>query len=197
MRSSTMKSLLLACVLTGLGCANKVDSSAFEVGMTATNPSSEGAFDPTIVDAQTRLEVTVTRIDVHLVSLDVASSDEPFDEKADETSGAWITIFTGPQRIDLLNLAKNEALLARAEIGPGRVTQIRLVLQDDAKLFMGSTIVDVKCPSCGSSGLKIIPKPALVLPLGGTLRATLVVDLAVSLVHEGDGWMLRPVIRLR
>jgi hypothetical protein len=77
----------------------------------------------------------------------------------------------------------------------GRVTGVRLILANSPELDIGVQTFNVRCPSCMESGIKIVTHD-LVVTKGGTLHLTIDFDLGASLVQEGSGFLLKPVIHV-
>ncbi|HET8753464.1 MAG TPA: DUF4382 domain-containing protein [Salinimicrobium sp.] len=138
-------------------------------------------------------EVWVEVEDV-MVKMDVENED------ADEEG--WITlgdIHTG--RVDLLTLTGGETkLLADAELPPGKITGMRLVLGGDNTIVtMGDddeegVSFDLQTPSAEQSGLKIQADQEIE----GGLEYNFILDFDVdkSIVKTGNGnFILKPVIR--
>jgi Domain of unknown function (DUF4382) len=206
--------LLFSLSLLFAACGSSNDYDAlFEVGMGASAASDSTPNGATTGDGgaiaprPVRLEVTVLRVDVHVASRDDANDDGPFDDKivravggdkrsGGEEDGSWVTVFTGPQRLDLLEDGVTEAFLAAAWVPAGRVTQIRLVLADDVVLIEGPTRIAIKCPSCSESGLKIVTAGRLELPARGRVHIKLELDAERSLVLLGGAKHLAPVIKI-
>jgi hypothetical protein len=203
-----------------VGCGHSNDYDAlFEVGMGASAVTESPADGGTSGDAgalqrAARLEVTVLRVDVHVAFADDDEhfddkdfDDEHFDDKLGrgvdkgehpdrDEHGSWITVFSGQQRLDLLEDGLTEAFLASAWIPAGRVTQIRLVLADDVVLVNGPTRIAIKCPSCSESGLKLVTAGRLVLPARGHVHVKLELDAEGSLVLIGGAKHLSPVVKI-
>ena len=113
-------------------------------------------------------------------------------------SGPIILAGTHPGLYNLLELANGrDTLLADAEIPPGNISQIRLILGDNNYLVTesGEHIV-LKTPSAQQSGLKVQVHQAVT---GGILyRLTLDFNVAKSIVFAGNSSnvILKPVLRV-
>ncbi len=116
----------------------------------------------------------------------------------------WITLTNKPFQIDLLRL-QNGAFysLGLAKLPPGKVGQIRLILQKDAADY----IVDkdginhpLTVPSGEQTGIKLVG--GFNVPACGVGHVTIDFDGKKSLqVHAkgngaGDEWIMRPVVRI-
>jgi hypothetical protein len=188
------------CAMLG-GCQG--GGGTIEVGVTSsgqaltvvTNPA-DGGTTP-VTGAQLLLDVE--RVDVHVAG----SGDMDDDPPAGLTGGGpnhgddggWITVFAGAAQVDLLQPGAVETFLGSAPTPAGKVTQIRLVLAH-ATWVDGATATPVACPSCGTSGLKIVTMGKLVVPNGGILHVTLDFDREHSLHVGTDGTRLDPVIKI-
>jgi len=116
------------------------------------------------------------------------------------TDGSGPVILTGthPGLYNLLALANGrDTLLADAEIPPGKISQIRLILGDNNYLVTtnGEHIV-LKTPSAQQSGLKV---QIHQIVQGGILyRLTIDFNVAKSIVFAGNSGnvILKPVLRV-
>jgi hypothetical protein len=94
----------------------------------------------------TKLEVTIARIDAHVVN--VANENDTNDAN-------WQTIVTGPKTVDLIQLASNSTLLGPAvNLPAGHYTQIRLILSS-ATITDASGTYALNVPSGTQTGIKI------------------------------------------
>jgi hypothetical protein len=99
------------------------------------------------------------------------------------------------QAIDLREGA-NRITLGSAVVPAGRLTQIRLVLDGDAVLTTGDVHTDIACPSCTTSGLKLLVDDDVEIPAGGSVKLTLVFDLAGTALQAAAGSKLGPVVHV-
>jgi hypothetical protein len=175
-----MRALLLA---TGLLCAcSRPNDAAVRVGLTSEATAQR-------VNIPGNLLVTVRAIDLRFVHDEKVADVE---HQADEAE--WVTTFEGKREIDLFDAEGAEVFLAEAAVPAGTVTEVRLVLSDAVTLILPDKTIQAKCPSCGTSGLKIKPRAPLVVAPGDRLHLLLKIDLAQS-VRLDDPPRLDPVIR--
>lgn len=193
-----LAALALACSGTG----------HVDVAMGATSSPLTAAGEPAAESPH--LVVTVARVDVNVGDdqggADVDDPNEVEDPNdadgakppdAEDHGGGWVTVFTGPREIDLRDAASGEILLGGADVAPGSVKEIRLVLDGDARLVNGADVQTVRCPSCTSSGLKIKAQRAhITVDEGDTVHLVAVFDTVASVVTALDGLRLSPVIKL-
>jgi hypothetical protein len=161
------------------GCSG--DTGQVSLGITTMVTAPVGSLSAAPPD---QLLVSVNAIDVHSVAVSDDDKAEPDDD------GAWVGLLATPTTIDLLSPETNGALLARAEVPPGRITQVRLVL-GGALVYVhdGATTV-IACPSCTESGLKIVPSGAMDVAPGGHLDLMLDVTATLDVARA----RLEPVI---
>ena len=141
--------------------------------------------------------------------LQVALTDDPGDYEAvfidvediminysnDPTNGwqSLANVHTG--EYDLLKLINDDdTILVDAEVGPGTISQIRLVLGDDNFVQIDGQRIRLETPSAQQSGLKLNIHQA-VEP-GLLYKLLLDFDVARSIVKTGnDRYILKPTIR--
>jgi hypothetical protein len=176
MRNSILLAAALAALVAACSSSGRIDLSV-----------SSRALEAPPGRAQPHLFVTLARVDVHVAGVDSEAEGE----------GEWSTVFTGPQEIDLYDVATTSQFLASAVVPAGELTQVRLVLDDDARLMVDGQEQPVACPSCTRTGIKVVPHGTLTVPEGGTLQLNLLFDEPASLQQGNDGALrLDPVIRL-
>lgn len=159
------------------------------------------------VDGVEQLNVTISRVEIHLVAKDAADKDEADDGengkggedegKADDEK-SWRVISEEVQTFDLLKLRNGvTTLLGEGEFPEGKITQIRLIL-DKAEAVVNGQTVAVDCPaSCAKTGIKIVTKGSLVVSAGKASEVTLDFDAAESLKDNGkDGYKMVHVIKV-
>lgn len=206
--------------------ADAADDATIEVGvgsvssaLQADGPAASdgGAASTTISDshASARVRIKVKEIRVHIAGTDVdknpgavkgavkpVGSPEGTPDVDDgasdgkEGGAGWITVFKGERLIDLDRTASLDAILGSAHAKPGKLTQVRLILDGAAVLVENGVETPLACGSCDTSGLKIVPKGTTRLESGTHRRLVLAVDLGKSLVDEGGQLRLKPVLRL-
>ncbi len=110
------------------------------------------------------------------------------------TGGAFQTVMTGPQTVNLLRLQGEELQIANTELAQGSYTEIRLEVTS-GNIVIGGETFEMTVPS---SEVKI-PVQFEVTSSGAT-RILLDFDAAESIqvVHAGQsgGYILRPVIKV-
>lgn len=187
------------------GCSSS-DDARVEVGITsnaqalATTTSAEAPAEAGAANGS--LLVTITKVSVHVAGGDDdkgrddkgAPEAEPVD---DDEGGGWHVVFDGSKQVNLRDAAASEAFLAEQTIPAGKITQIRLLLADDAVVADGERSAPVTCSSCSTSGLKIVTSGKLVVPEGGKVHITLDFDQQASLSGDASGYRLSPVIHLK
>ena len=141
--------------------------------------------------------------------LQVALTDDPGDYEAvfidvedirinysDNPNDGWLSLAdVNTGEYDLLKLVNDDdTVLADAEVGPGTISQIRLVLGDDNYVQIDGQRIKLETPSAQQSGLKLNIHQA-VEP-GLMYKLLMDFDVAKSIVKTGNGkYMLKPVIR--
>jgi len=103
----------------------------------------------------------------------------------------WHNLTVARSSIDLaslVNVSLSE-LLASARIGPGKYTEIRLVvIAATGKMLDGTTVVF----SVPSGDVKAVTP--FEIRSGATTTLTVDIDLAKSIVANGSGWTFTPVL---
>lgn len=141
--------------------------------------------------------------------LQVALTDDPGDYEAvfidvedikinysDDPNDGWLSLAdVNRGEYDLLKLVNDDdTILADAEVGPGTISQIRLVLGEDNFVQIDGQKIKLETPSAQQSGLKLNIHQA-VEP-GLMYKLLMDFDVAKSIVKTGSGkYMLKPVIR--
>ena len=180
---STM--LLLGCSSTGT-----VETSVSSNSLTSLHGRFEG---------EAHLTVTIREVAIHQASDDQVNDNQPQGdqptEEADDAS--WTTVFSGPTQIDLYDTGLVAKMLGSSPAPAGKVTQVRLILDDDPTLTVDGVAYPVSCPSCTNTGLKLVPHGTLEVPEGGTLMLSLDFDQDASLEPDSHGgFTLRPTVHL-
>jgi hypothetical protein len=197
--------IVSALFMTLTACSSGTGRIELAVGASSQLTADDVGATETQAEAP-RLLVTVARVDVHVGGddddddgddvdpNDPIDPNDPGDDDGD--GGGWITVFTGPLEVDLADAASGEILLGGAEVPVGRVTQIRLILDGDARLVTGEESVTVACPSCTQTGIKIVTRGQVVVEEDETIEVDLIFDTVASVIAGLDGLRLSPVIRL-
>lgn len=154
---------------------------------------TEESSPPPPADTMAHLRVRLTDKpgDFQEVNIDI----QEVQIKAGDEDAEWMTIETRTGIYDLLKLTNGlDTLLAEAELPPGRLTQIRLVLGDNNTVRVRNEVHELEIPSGSESGLKI--NVQLDLEVGKSYEVLLDFDAARSIIkaHRKD-FKLKPVIR--
>ena len=135
-----------------------------------------------MTDAPTALEEV--NVDLQQVNIKFAND-----------SSSWIPMQTKPGIYNLLGLQNGlDTLIAEGTYPQGRVQEIRLVLGSENSVKEGGQVHPLTIPSGSESGLKIKVNKSLNTSLDSLL---IDFDAAMSVKQEGDGYKLRPVIRVK
>lgn len=116
------------------------------------------------------------------------------DELSDDSVSSWYTVSDQCQRLDLLTLQQGVTeALGVASLPAGRYNQIRLVVSE-ASIVVDGVEQALDIPSGFTSGIKLQGHFDVVAGEATTL--TLDFDAAESIHASGDGFVMRPVLRL-
>jgi len=135
--------------------------------------------DPTI----SALNVTINRVEAHVVDPENLNDNE---------DSHWQTITTAPQSFNLLDLARNEAILGSTSLPAGHYTQIRL-FPSAATVTDSTGTHNVTIPSGVQSGIKL----NVNYDISPNQVTAILLDFNVSksLIKTGNGqYRLQPVI---
>jgi hypothetical protein len=148
-------------------------------------------------NGKARLEVRMTDdpVDYDAVNIDILDVQIKVTDDDNDDNG-WQSL-PGVKRgvYNLLNLVNDkDTLLVDAEINPGRLHQIRLVLGTDNTVIVDGLHIPLQTPSAQQSGLKLNVQQDVS---GGILYTILLdFDAGKSIVKTGNGkYILKPVIR--
>lgn len=141
--------------------------------------------------------------------LQVALTDDPGDYEAvfidvedikinysDDPNNGWVSLANVHSgEYDLLKLINDDdTILADAEVGPGTISQIRLVLGSDNYVQIDGQRIKLETPSAQQSGLKL--NIHQTVEAGLLYKILLDFDVAKSIVQTGNGkYILKPTIR--
>ena len=170
---------LLACLTAAAltGCGGGGGGTSSSTG--SVQLSLADAVDPGV----TALNITISRIDVHVVNI----SDEN-----DSNDAHWQTVVTGPITTDLLTLAKTSLLLGpNATLPAGHYTQVRLIVSK-ATITDSTGTYDLTVPSGAQTGIKVHGG----FDVQANAISEILLDFSVkgSLVTTGSGkHILKPV----
>ncbi len=142
----------------------------------------------------------VSRVDVYVVRVDARQAAATDDEAADESSGGWTTVATPNASINLLDLGDGKTMnLGATTLPTGNYQSFRLILDTDKSsiTLKDGTQPDIKFPSAGHSGIKVILDQPIQLTENGSVM-TLDFDIGRSFVARGNGakngFIFKPVI---
>jgi len=183
-----MKKLLIGifAMLFAVSCTNDQKGEATVRFFLTDAPASYDEVLLNVVDVQYHIENEV-------------AGDMDNDMEEDSTSdGEWVSIdFVNDGVYNLLDFTNGvDTLLAEASIPEGKLTQIRLILEETGnQIMVDSMYYDLKVPSAYTSGLKINVNQTL--REGVVYEMWIDFDAARSVVKTGNGkYMLKPVIRM-
>ena len=164
-QSTTLASLIaVSCAgAFAIGCGSDAE---IEATFSAQPVDQQSSGSPSGNTAAARyLEITVRELAVH-----VADSGSDVDEdhgpagKEDSSGGGWSTVYEGSTRLNLLDATATEQFVGSNVVPAGKITQLRLILADDATLVDGGERLSVTCPSCTQTGIKIVTSGGLKRP---------------------------------
>src|SRR3989304_7548866 len=149
--------------LTGCGASNETSN---ETGGTGTL-NLRITDSPFLIDLIEEATVTISKISIHV-------SDSP-----EVTSGFITMTLDQPKTFDLLKLqgGVTDSLIS-ASIPAGTYNQIRLFVDSASVKLDGGVVFPLEIPSGSQSGIKIFPKPSIIVD--GGLTTDLVLDFDVS-----------------
>jgi hypothetical protein len=151
--------------------------------------------------------VTLSSVDVHLAGGDdegegEGKKDAPDGGTADEQGGGWVTL-PGARSFDLLRLQNGVvASLGELQLPPGKITQIRLRIDqagtNEVRLLSGQ-VCALDMGAVDKGGVKINhPFKALTIREGKTTDVVIDFDLQESVSKDADCvYRLHPVIKIK
>lgn len=101
----------------------------------------------------------------------------------------WHNLTVARSSIDLASLVNVSELLANARVGPGKYTEIRLVVIAATGTMLNGTMVVFNVPS---GDVKAVTP--FEIRSGTTTTLTVDINLARSIVASGSGWTFTPVL---
>ncbi|MCZ7555624.1 MAG: DUF4382 domain-containing protein [Bacteroidia bacterium] len=149
----------------------------------STTPSTTGTLSVRLTDAPAdydAVRITFAEIAAHI------------DDK-------WVTVNGNPVTVNLLEWNNGKSIeIGRAELGPGKYTQIRLMVTK-AELDVDGKTWNLDIPSADQTGLKLNGNFDVVA--GSTYELMLDFDASKSIVRMGppnnpNGYKLQPTIRV-
>ncbi|MEO6584510.1 MAG: DUF4382 domain-containing protein [Ferruginibacter sp.] len=113
----------------------------------------------------------------------------------DSTNNGWIDMDTHAGIYNLLQLQNGvDTLLATTTLPTGTVREVRFILGSQNRVVSSGVSYPLTIPSGAESGLKI----KVSKKLNATLETLLIdFDAALSIKQEGNGYKLRPVLRVK
>jgi len=156
--------------------------------------------DDSTSDQNARVKISMTDApgDYEAVFVDVIDVKIKADAASDEEG--WVSL-DGVEagRYDLLSLTGGiTQLLATAEVAPGMLGQIRLLLGPDNAIVLNGTTEEIplSTPSAQQSGLKLKVNQELVAGVEYEYLLDFDVDKSIVKAGESGQYILKPVIRL-
>jgi hypothetical protein len=190
--------LILAVLVLGAGCGGREDGTGV-VQLAAGATMDAGSPRLEDLPVPNSLELAVKEINIHVAAPDDDERDEDIGRPSGEApealeDGGWVTV-ASERRLTLFP-DKNRLVLGSAIVPVGQLTQIRLLLDRDPVLWNGTEHLQVACPSCTASGLKLILDEHVELPANGFVELTLMFDLSMTAIESANGSKLGPVIHV-
>jgi hypothetical protein len=174
---------------SGIGLITLSAFALFAFILSSCSESDEGA-------KYARLEIRLTDAPGDYEEVNVDIQGLQVHASSGEGEGGWISVDVNKGVYNLLELTGGlDVLLGTAELPPGRISQIRLILGDNNSLKVNGNTVALKTPSAQQTGLKVNVHADLVA--GVTYTVLLDFDAARSVVKAGNSgmYLLKPVIR--
>jgi hypothetical protein len=121
--------------------------------------------------------------------VNVTFSEVKIHQAGAGNDSGWQTLSIKNGTMDLAGLTNVSELLASSNVSIGKYTQIRFVVISATGVMLNGTSVTFTVPS----GELKTTHPFNVTS-GETKTLTIDVDLEHSIVHNGQGWMFKPVL---
>ena len=196
-----MKKLLLFSLMVLLvvaGCSQKGEDVLTNNNTSQTTDLSDGTLDPnnfilyaTTVSYGESVFTPPEGIEPENIYLTVVSVQL---RKAGDSLG-WITVAEPNATYDFLQLVDGvTAELTSVAIEPGRYTMLRLILAETNEIVFDGTSESLTVPSGTETGVKL--SFDVVIEGSETLTATVVFDVATSVISTEQDYLLRPSFRL-
>ena len=173
------------------GCTDGTSTSTGQLSVLLTDA-------PFPFDQVASVNVFVVRVDANRVDV------SPTDASNVNDNAGWTTLVTPNASINLLDLVGGKTTsLGAATLATGVYRGLRLIIDTDKSsvtLKPGNTPVDVKWPSAGQSGIKLLlDQPVEVTPAGAVTIIDF--DIGRSFVMRGNsisqnGLIFNPVVRV-
>ena len=145
------------------------------------SPKSTARFELRLTDAPALYDSVMIEVEDIYIKMEGMNYEIELDELVDD-------------HINLLELTNGiDTLLAGQDIPAGRISQIRLVLDDDNYVVVNGVKHQLVTPSAQQSGLKLNVQADLAA--GITYRMWIDFDASRSIVANPNKYILKPVIR--
>lgn len=151
---------------------------AFGIYLANSNSTSTG-----------KVSIMVKDLPDDWMHVNVTFSEVSIHQASDGNSSGWHNLTFASQTIDLASLVNISELLASGNVGTGKYTQIRIVVESVVGIMMDGSMVNFTVPS----GELKTTHPFNVTA-GQTTTLTVDIDLSHSIVHNASGWMFKPVL---
>ncbi len=203
---------VLGCATSA--CATSTEDATVELGVASESSALQAADGTAAPEAgaaahpSAHVRITVKEIRLHVAGSDdgskgnsagkgaAANDDDAADGDGKDSGNGWVTVFSGDRTIELDHTATLDSILGSAHAKPGKITQLRLVLDGQAVLVEGAVETPIACASCDTSGLKIIPRGDARLESGGHHHFVIAFDIDKSIVDEAGQVRMKPVLRI-
>lgn len=139
------------------------------------------------------IEISISRIEAHFVETDEEQPDNEDTVKSKKGNWQVIAEWSEGYDVDLIELKGKSILLSSEQLLPGKYTQLRVFLYDQATIFVDEVEYELNIPSVVQTGIKLI-RPFEITP-GYITELTLDFDAQKSIIKTGNGeYKLKPVI---
>lgn len=140
----------------------------------------------------TSFNITVDKITAHFSNQTVTATENDTEgvETNETEEGTWITSFTGPKTIDLVDVKTIYDILGETELASGTYTQIRVYVSS-ASVTTENGTSELKIPS---GSIKLV-RPFTIEP-NKTTSLVLDWDADTSVVFAGPNVIFKPVVRI-
>jgi hypothetical protein len=144
-------------------------------------------------DAYKNIFISISRIEAHFVEIDVEQLDT--EDTGGSKKGNWQVIAQWDEgyKVDLIELEGKSILLASELLLPGKYTQLRVFLKDQAIIIVNGEEHNLDIPSVAQTGIKL--NHPFDITSGYITELTLDFDTKKSIIKTGNGkYKLKPVI---
>lgn len=143
-----------------------------------------------------KVEVTISEVSVHFVpkgGKGTAGDEDAAATDGDPTKAGWHAVLKGKKTFDLLALKDDPTSLGELALGEGKITQIRLFLSEDEA---PTITVDGKTSEMNVPSGKVKITGNFDVTPGTETTIALDFDVESSLKQQGDGYTMRPTVKL-